>query len=84
MNPARIEGATRIFNKPANWDEMSDQHCSALAIRDVVDQEGLPYMVSAWTPTPAELKKLIEGETLKLWIQGHNHPVVAMTVGDIS
>lgn len=85
MNPARIEHATRVMNPPPDWEEHAEtQHCASLAIRDVIDQDGLPFMVSAWEPTPAELAALNRGETVKLWIVGSSHPVVAITVGDVT
>jgi len=37
-------------------------------------------MISAWQPTPAELKRLNEGCPILLHISGHIHPVVSLTV----
>lgn len=53
MIPARIEGATRYLGKPANWVPEQDGECAHLAIRDE-EQNGLPVMLSAWTPTPRD------------------------------
>lgn len=78
----RIENATRVFGAPSDWDG-KDMTCGALPIRDVVTPEG-PFMVSAWEPTPTELEALQRGETLKLWIRGAGHPVVALTVGGVA
>jgi hypothetical protein len=40
-------------------------------------------MVSCWEPTPAELAAINAGESIRLWIAGTGHPVVAMTVGSL-
>ena len=78
----RIANATRVFGAPTDWDG-NDMTCGALPIRDVATPEGR-FMVSAWEPTPTELAALQRGETVKLWIRGPGHPVVALTVGDIA
>lgn len=75
----RIEGATRNLGAPANWDG-DVSRCDVLPILDVATEQG-PFMVSSWEPTPAELAALNAGESLNLWIAGHAHPVVALTVG---
>ncbi len=78
----RIEQATRELGKPADWNENNDPPCGVLPIRDVITPEG-PFMISAWEFSPDELLALQNGTTLKLWIRGVAHPVVALTVGDI-
>lgn len=82
MEIKRIEGATRTFGAPHDWDAAAQGKCYGLPVRDVV-ADGVPYMVSAWEPSPQELKALLAGETLKLWISGTVHPVVALTVGPV-
>lgn len=77
-----IDGFSRVFGAPADWDG-KDTTCGALPVRDVHTPEG-PFMVSAWEPTPAELEAIQRGETVKLWIRGSGHPVVALTVGDVA
>jgi hypothetical protein len=79
---ARIDPATRVMNAPSDWDG-TDMQCGALPILDVMTSEGA-FMVSAWEPTPDEIKQLLAGATIKLWIRGTAHPVVALTVGDIA
>lgn len=76
----RIEGATRNLGAPPNWDGDVSK-CNVLPIIDVPTEQG-PFMVSAWEPTPAELALLNAGESVQLWICGHSHPVVALTVSD--
>lgn len=78
-----IEGCTRELGKPSDWETRgTDLPCHVLPIRDVITPEG-PFMISAWEFTPDEIKRLQDGETLKLWIRGTGHPVIAMTVGGI-
>lgn len=78
-----IEHATRVLGKPSDWETRDTElHCGELPIRDVITPEG-PFMISAWEFTPDEIKRLQDGETLKLWIRGTGHPVIAMTVGGI-
>jgi hypothetical protein len=78
----RIEGFTKVFGAPPDWNG-EDMTCGALPVREVQTPEGI-FHVSAWEPTPAELRAIADGETIKLWIRGPGHPVVAMTVGDIT
>jgi hypothetical protein len=54
-----------------------------LPIRDVATEQG-PFMVSSWEPTPAELAAINAGESIKLWIAGTGHPVVALSVGTVT
>lgn len=75
-----IDGHTRLFGAPKDWDGDLSK-CNVLPIRDTQTEQGY-FMVSAWEPTPQELKALMSGSIIKLWIQGVNHPVVAITVDD--
>lgn len=82
MIPGRIEGATRTFGAPLNWDKSHDGPCSGLAIRDGRDG-GLPLMESVWFPTPEELTALAAGAPVLLGIIGTSHPPVSLVVGSI-
>jgi hypothetical protein len=66
----------RVIGAPAGWDQ-KEIPCDALPVTDVV-QDGLPWMVSFWRPTAAELATLQAGGTVALWISGRVHPVVAI------
>lgn len=77
-----VEGATRVLGKPRDWNEEKNGRCGSLPICDIVTPDGLPVMVSAWVPTAAELKRLVAGQPVYLWIYGHSHPPVALTVRD--
>lgn len=76
MKALPLTNATRRLGAPATWDHESDGICHTL---EICDQDG--FMVSAWRPTPAELKRINEGQPIFLHIQGQAHPVVALSVG---
>lgn len=80
MIPKRIEGATRYLGAPADWRPDSDGDCSHLAILDTEMPGGMPVMISAWEPTPAELAALNEGRPVYLQICGSAHPPVNVWV----
>ena len=71
MRPLRIADATRVLA------ETRDEYY-ALAIKDEVI-EGVNHMTSAWEPTPAELKHLQEGGSVRLSVLGSGHPPVMIT-----
>lgn len=75
MNSQPLSNATRRLGAPSNWDH-GGGICHTL---EVYDRDG--WMVSAWRPTKAELRRLSDGQPIFLHIQGFAHPVVALTVG---
>lgn len=75
MTPVPLTDKTRTLGKPS---DMTDEECSSLDICDVETANG-NYMVSAWRPDEADLKKLNEGEPVFLWIRGLSHPVVSLS-----
>jgi hypothetical protein len=81
MLAGRIHEATRVLGAPKNWDEATDGPCCGLAVKDMVSG-GLSCMVSAWEPTPEEMKRIADGLPVHLWIYGISHPVVALSVGE--
>lgn len=81
MLPGRIEKHTRILGKPADWDEAVQGPCGGLPIRDVILAGNAQFMVSAWTPLPDEIERIVAGEPIVLGINGTGHPVVFMGVG---
>lgn len=81
MLPKRIDGFTRVFNAPQDWNQERDGMCGVLPIRDTMCSDGR-YMVSNWEPTPAELAALNAGAGVQLWIRGSVHPVVSLTVSE--
>ena len=75
----RIMGADMIFGAPPDWDKAAMGECAGLPVRNVDTPEGR-FMVSAWEPTPAEVRRIIAGEPVYLWVRGSGHPVVSVTV----
>lgn len=76
----RILGADHVFGAPPDWDHSKMQGCAGLPVRMVHTPDG-NFMVSAWEPTPDELRRMIEGEPVYMWVRGlTGHPVVSLTV----
>ena len=77
----RIRGATRELGKPVDWDEHHpDQKCGSLAVVDIPASQGRPMMISAWFPTPDEVKLLQAGQPVYLSVWGTAHPPVGLWV----
>lgn len=75
----RIRGADMIFGAPPDWNGL-DGGCAGLPVRNIKTDEG-NFMVSAWEPTPDEMRRILDGEPVLLWIRGEaTHPVVSVTV----
>jgi hypothetical protein len=74
----RIENATKVFGAPSDWKD-DGSSCAGLPVKEVETDQG-KFMVSAWEPTPEELKALNEGKSVQLWVRGEGHPVVALLV----
>lgn len=75
----RIPGATRVLGKSQGY--------LGLPIRDeLIDEEvngpGTPCMVTAWTPTPDELARLVAGASVHVRILGSVHPPILVDVGE--
>lgn len=65
-----IRNANCILKGPSSMENCSDL--------PVVKKDGM--MVSAWMPTPAELKLLNDGQPVYLFVWGERHPPVALAV----
>lgn len=76
MKAIPLTDATRRLGAPNGWDHERDGLCHTL---EICDRDG--WMISAWQPSPAELKRLNEGKPVFLFIQGTVHPVVSLDVG---
>lgn len=71
----RIRNSTHVYKGPEGVDNVGDLHVR------VEEVEGMGRCcVSAWIPTPAELKLLNDGQPIHLHIFGAGHPVVALSV----
>lgn len=77
MIVAMIEGATVVIGKMRGF--------IGLPLRiEVVNNDVLgptPTMVSAWTPTPAELEALNAGANIHVRLYGECHPPIMVSVG---
>jgi|GEM_PF-1023394 len=82
MEIKTIEGATRVFDAPANWDQEANGACLPLTVRDELI-DGVPFMVSAHQPTAAELQRLQQGAPVYLGISANVHPVIFLSVGEM-
>ncbi|TRD21898.1 hypothetical protein [Palleronia caenipelagi] len=73
-----IEGATRTIGKSQGY--------LGLPIRDetldcVINGQGTPAMVTAWHPTPDELRALVNGAPVHVRLLGQSHPPIMVSVG---
>lgn len=80
MEVGVIEGATRIVGKSQGY--------LGLPIRDevincAVNGTDTPAMVTAWTPTPAELAALNAGASVHVRILGRVPPPMNVSVGPV-
>lgn len=75
MTPIQLTDCTRRFKAPKDWDAEKHGECQTLEIHD---RGG--FMISAWMPSPDELKLLNDGKPVFLHIHGDIHPVVALSV----
>lgn len=67
-----------VLGAPAGWDQ-GELPCGALPItRTEVD--GIPVVVSYWTPSAQELVALNAGKPVALWVVGQTMPPVALEV----
>lgn len=69
-----IEGTTRRIGKAQGY--------KGLAIRDQVDPDWGPQMVTAWEPTPDEINLIKLGASIEITILGQQHPPIMVTVGN--
>lgn len=83
MRPTRIPGADPTpLGAPHDWKDDQNGHCGALFVRR--DQiSGVEFMRSAWEVDPSEAAMLYAGARLTLGVQGRQHPVVHLQVGEL-
>lgn len=78
MIVARVEGTTRTLGKSQGY--------LGLPIKDAILNVGgveFPVMISAWEPTPEDLRILNEGGKIYLAVFGKSHPPVLMSTKEI-
>ena len=71
-----IEGTTRRLGKQQGY--------LGLPVRDYIDENGHPMMISSWQPTPDELARLKLGAPIYLWVYGTAHPPVMISVAELA
>jgi hypothetical protein len=74
MIAAMIKGMTRVCGKHQGY--------LGLPIRDEHTADGGPMMVTAWTPTPAELEALNRGANVYIKILGTTPPPMKVEVDE--
>ena len=80
MEIGRIRGCTRVIGKSQGY--------YGLPLRDIIINDSVtgpdtPAMVTAWFPTPDELKALNAGAPIHLTVVGRGHPRVMLGVGEL-
>lgn len=80
MLNGRIKNATRVIGKSQGY--------MGLPLRDEkinckVNGPDTPSMVTAWFPTPKEIKAILEGAPIHVRILGVNHPPIMVDVGEV-
>ncbi len=76
MRPGVIENSNVLL--VGNGAEVSDVH--ALAVIEIIDDQEVPAITTAWFPSPKELQLLASGQPVYLTILGHGHPPVRVEV----
>lgn len=80
MTPATFEGQNTEFRAPNDLDESQVMTIPAYAGRiRGGNLDGAPVVVVAWTPSPEELKDLIDGKPIFLSCVGGLPPHVLTT-----
>jgi hypothetical protein len=74
MISERIKDATRVLGKSQGY--------LGLAVRDELYEDGTRQMVTAWTPTPDELARLLAGASIYVHLLGVEHPPIRLEVGE--
>ena len=80
MLSGHIEGKTRTIGERQGYH--------GLDVRDelvycTVNGPNTPVMVTAWEPTPQELKALNDGASVRVCIMGTVHPPINVSVGPL-
>ena len=68
----------KVLGAPVGWNQ-GELPCNALPIT-CTEVNGMPAMVSYWTPTEEERAQIAAGGMLALWVIGSIHPPVAIEV----
>ncbi len=77
MKPTKINGATKVYKAPENWDAERDGPCVDLYVRvEAGEMKHHPSKCySTWKPTAEEIVKLMAGAEVTLVVVGGQPPV---------
>lgn len=79
----RIEGCTRELGKSQGFTSLPIRDTTVLIqSRNGRDTIETAVMVSSWEPSIDELKKMINGAPILLWVYGTKHPPIRIEVGE--
>lgn len=78
MNKLQHRSNNGVLGAPAGWDQ-AELPCAALPITRT-HMDGVPCIVSYWTPTAAEIAQIVAGAPIALWIVGQTMPPVTLQV----
>lgn len=79
MQPIDFEGTNKTFTKPGN---MTDEQCGALKAFVGTDNQGFPFILSAWQPTEKDIEAVNAGRPIMLKIVSHGMPPVSVYTYD--
>lgn len=74
MQPISFEGSTEI-KKP---EDMTDEQCMSVWATAGVDQDGLPFFLTAWKPSYEDLQAFSRGEPIYVKTIAHGLPPMAL------
>lgn len=79
MTPFKFPGSNKVFTKPEGW---TDDQCSDLHTYVGKDDDGVPYILSAWMPSEADKEAVAAGRPVMLKITGTGMPPVLLYTHD--
>jgi hypothetical protein len=79
MMPVTFPGWNLELTKPK---ELTDEECSAMPAYKDIDQNGWPFIATAWKPNKEDIDAILAGRPIYLKIYCEIHPVVALITMD--
>ena len=77
MQVDAIPGANAVLGAPEKWDVKAEGQCIPLPV--IRTQSGY---ISQWRPSREEIRRLVAGAPIHLYVFGQGHPPVAIEVVD--
>jgi len=75
MTPIKFEGANVILTRP---EDITDEQCGSVHALRGTDEDGLPFVMTAWEPTPEEVLAIQAGAPIYLKVCGISMPPVSL------